>query len=37
MRVFCRYGNELSFFIKIGEYKWFLKVEDSRSGLGKSG
>jgi hypothetical protein len=34
---FCRYRNELSFFIKIGDYKWFLKTEDNRSGLDKSG
>jgi len=37
MRVFCRYGNELSFFIKFGEYKLFLKIEDIRSEFGKAG
>jgi hypothetical protein len=37
MKGFCRYGNELLFFIKIWEYKLFLKMEDSRSGLGKAG
>jgi len=29
-----RHGNELLFFVKSGEYKWFLKIEDGRLWVG---